>query len=78
MEIYHDGTNVFGYEVFYEGGYEVGHHLGSMLTPSVTSVSLELEDGDYINSVKVFSENLIDRIELKTAQGKSLVAGSEQ
>ena len=35
VEIYSDGTNIFGYEVTYDGGYQVGHHIGSMLTPAV-------------------------------------------
>ena len=35
IEVYHDGRLVFGYEFFYQGGVQVGHHIGSHIHPDV-------------------------------------------
>ena len=77
VEIYSDGTNIFGYELFYEGGYQVGHHIGSMLTPAVKCHTLQLDKGDFINSVLVYTENLVDRIVLYTNNGREFAVGGD-
>mmetsp|Transcript_7010 Transcript_7010/g.11774 ORF Transcript_7010/g.11774 Transcript_7010/m.11774 type:complete len:88 (+) Transcript_7010:256-519(+) len=49
-----------------------------MLTPSVKcdTLTLKLDEGEFINGVKVFSANLVDRIEFKTNLGNKFEAGS--
>ena len=42
IEFYHDSKLCFGYEVFYQNGAQVGHHIGSMLTPEVKCYRYEL------------------------------------
>ena len=39
------------------------------------TVKLEIEKDECINGMKLFSENLVDRIEIKTSLGKEYVIG---
>ena len=51
IEVYHDGSLVFGYEFFYKGNVQVGHHIGVMVHPDVRCERFNLNPGEYLVSV---------------------------
>ena len=51
IEIYHDNNLCFGYELFYQDGIQVGHHIGSHIHPEVRCDRHTLEPGEYISGV---------------------------
>jgi hypothetical protein len=76
IEFYTDGSNIHGYEFFYkarEGNeeeyFQVGHHIGTMVVPSVRCITLNLADDEFVNYVEAHLENIIDRMVLKTNKG---------
>ena len=42
IEVYHDNSLVFGYEVFYQNNIQVGHHIGVMVHPDVRCERFDL------------------------------------
>ena len=57
----------------------MGHHIGSMVNPQIETktMTIDVEGGEFINFFQVFSENLADRIEIKTNKGQKFEVGSE-
>ena len=83
IEFYTDGINIHGYEMFYkardgfdEEYFQVGHHIGTMVVPSVRCIAMHLEDDEFINYVEAHLENIIDRMVLKTNKGQTFEVGS--
>ena len=60
VEIYHDGSLVYGYEVTYAGGVQVGHHLSAGIHPEVKCDRLDLNEGEHIVSVEGRTGDLVD------------------
>ena len=79
LDVYHDSSLVFGYEVHYqkEGGgvIQVGHHIGGHLNGGVRCDSLVFMDGEFITQFGVSSGDLVDRIEVVTNLGRHFKAG---
>ena len=48
IDIYTDGGEIYGFEVHYSDNREVGHHLGSMLTPAVKEISIKFDEDEYV------------------------------
>ena len=75
MDIYHDGRDVFGYEIIYEGNngksHQVGHHIGiTHLNEDIRCKTFMFQPGEYITEVSVSHGDHINRLEFMTDQGR--------
>ena len=77
VEIYHDDHLVFGYEVTYAGGVQVGHHIASMIHPEVRCDRFELHEGEYITAVEGRTGDLVDRLAIETSEGRKFHGGGD-
>ena len=60
IELYHDDHLVYGFEVFYEGGIQVGHHFGKLISAEIKCDRFTLEQGEYITGVEGRTGDLVD------------------
>ena len=77
IEIYHDDHLVYGYEVTYAGGVEVGHHIAAQIHPEVKCDRFELNEGEHITAVEGRTGDLVDRLAIVTSEGRSFGGGGE-
>ena len=91
MDFYTDGKEIHGYEIIYKSEnnsnavsqdtgkevFEVGHHIGTMLNPSVERKTIVLEEGEDIIGLVSYNQNLVDRLEFKTSKGRDLAVGKQ-
>ena len=64
-----------------KGKYQVGHHISSHVVADIADVEcktmmIDAEGGEFINFFKVYSEILVDRVEIKTNQGHEFTVGA--
>ena len=77
VEIYHDDHLVFGYEVSYAGGIQVGHHIAGAIHPEVKCDRFELKEGEYITAVEGRTGDLVDQLTVVTSEGRRFNGGGE-
>ena len=77
IEIYHDGHLVYGYEVTYAGGVQVGHHLALGIHPEVKCDRIELNEGEYITVVEGRTGDLVDKLGIVTSTGRQFFGGGD-
>ena len=73
--MYTDGNLVFGYEFFYRGNIQTGHHIGSHLHPDVRCERFVLEQGEYLTGVGGRLGDICDQINFTTSTNRTFTSG---
>ena len=75
IEVYTDGSLCFGYEFFYVGNVQVGHHIGVMVHPEVRCERFELNQGEYLVRVGGQFGDICDGLSFVTSQDRTFKVG---
>ena len=75
IEVYHDGSLVFGYEFFYQNNVQVGHHIGVHIHADVRCDRFDLTPGEYLVEIGGRLGDICDQINFKTSTGRTFIGG---